>query len=91
MRLIERLDAPASGSATIGGKRYSAAAARSRASAPPRLTAACCLTRSGDLHSAARQGLLVGTQEDGQGGQVRQNLILTDIGILRSAGVRESP
>src|SRR6266702_5421222 len=49
---------------------------------------ACCLAWGGDLHGAVRQRLIVAVEEDGQGGQVRQDLVLTDVGVLRSAGFR---
>jgi hypothetical protein len=41
------------------------------------------LTRGGDLHDAAGQSLIVAAEEDGQGGQVRQDLVLTDMDVLR--------
>ena len=60
----------------------------SDACGPQLIDQACRLTRSGDLQSAVRQRPIVATEEDGKGGQVRQNLILTDIGVLWPAGAR---
>ena len=58
------------------------------ACSPQLVDQACCLTWGGDLHGAGRQRLTVAAEEDGQGGQVRQDLVLTDISVLRPAWFR---
>jgi hypothetical protein len=49
---------------------------------------ACCLAWGGDLQGAVMQRLIVAAEEDGQGGQMRQDLVLTDIGVLRPTWFR---
>ena len=50
----------------------------------------CGLARRGDLSGAVVFWRAVARQEDGQGGQVGQDLVLADMGVLRPAWVRVS-
>src|SRR5690242_11809472 len=54
---------------------------------PQLVDQARCLTGSGDLHGAAGWRLIA-LDEDGQRGQVRQDLVLPDVGVLGPAGSR---
>jgi hypothetical protein len=55
---------------------------------PQLVDQACCLAWGDDLQGAVRQRLIVAVEADAQGGQVRQDLVLTDIGVLRPAWFR---
>jgi len=53
---------------------------------PQLVDQARCLTRGGDLHGAVRQRLIAAAEKDGQGGQVRQDLVRTDVGVFGRPG-----
>src|SRR5690242_19807411 len=55
---------------------------------PQLVDQACRLAWGGDLHGAVRQCAIVSVEEDAQGVQVRQDLVLTDISVLRPAWFR---
>jgi hypothetical protein len=53
---------------------------------PQLVDQACCLTWAGDLGGAAGRRLIA-AEVDGDGGQVREDLVLANVGVLRPRGI----